>query len=75
MTHKETLLEKAKGFTPKQKGERPRNNEEIELVLAWMRDEITVGQIESVIGKSSGYNFIARTMRWAYRSGEIKITK
>lgn len=49
-----TLLEKAKRFHTKRKSESKFNNQDIDLVKAWMKGEIGLEQIKKVKNIKSG---------------------
>lgn len=69
-----TLLEKAKEVKLRYRTRTDYSKEEIELAIAWMKDEIRVGQVGKVLGKGStaiGYR-LAMLIRAAYRQGKIK---
>ena len=73
---KETLLEKAKRVKIKVGGRKAsRTDEEIELVLGYLRGEVTYMQIMSVMVMKNGSvsNFIGSAIIVAYRKGRIKI--
>lgn len=78
---KETILEKAKKVSVYEKTYRKISVEEgIEVVLAWLRDEIGITQINVAMGNKNKYSgnvlyLIASWLRAAYRRGKIKIIK
>ena len=50
------------------------SNEDIDVALAWMKDEITLGQIRKTLGLhtySATYANFAVNLREAYRQGKI----
>jgi hypothetical protein len=71
-----TLLAIAQSVPPPRK--RAIITEEIELTLAWLKDEITLFQLCAAIGKrgqgSNSYVLIALACREAYRQGKLKET-
>lgn len=73
MVKKQTLLEKAKQINYKQKAEV--SPEEIELAMAWIRNEVTLTQCGAALGTraSSTASRLAIIIRQAYREGVIKI--
>ena len=74
---KETLLEKAKKVQLRYVGNRKDySDEEIEVGLAWLRDEITPTQAIAVLNIKSTGNFLSCTatlLKQAYKKGLIKI--
>lgn len=77
MAKQQTLLEKAKSVTNIRKNHI--TEEEVELALAWMRDEISMTQATVAIGqdKRQGamiYSKFCLALREAYRAGLLKIT-
>lgn len=70
----ETLLEKAKKSSVK-KRKLKINEEEIDLVLAWMKDEIMMKDVARVleITPTAVYGKIALVIREAYIKGKIII--
>lgn len=73
----ETLLEKAKKIEPLRGMKHLPTEEEIELVFAWVKDEITGKQMCGALKKSSMSGnylyFVAVCLREAYRQGKLKI--
>ena len=77
---KQTLLEKAKAVPLRQKERRNYTEldlEELELIIAWLKDEVSLNQIHSVIHRSRSnlYQALAPILRWGVREGHIKITR
>ncbi|MDP3768202.1 MAG: hypothetical protein Q8S13_09315 [Dehalococcoidia bacterium] len=73
-----TLLEKAKNERMIRGSIRKLGHEEIELALAWARDEVTLRQVNAVIGgdpsgSTSAYLFLARALREAIRRKEVQV--
>jgi hypothetical protein len=72
-----TLLERAQAAHGVQSGA-VHDKEKIELSLAWLKGEVTLGQIASALGKSrsggatSCYLLLARSLRAAYATGLLK---
>ena len=78
---KQTLLDKAKAV-PLKEHRNYRNYteldlEELELIIAWLKDEVSLNQIHSVIHRSRQnlYQALAPILRWGVREGHIKITR
>lgn len=73
---KKTLLQQAKEIKVLKRRVRV-SDEHIELAIAWMKDEIGLGQINIVMGqKISGGNVLYNISVWlreAYRKGIIKV--
>ena len=70
---KQTLVEKAKSL-PRRKG-RTLTEEEVELVLAWLNDEVSIGQVIKAIGATSGaspYVFLAIGCKQIWREANRK---
>ena len=77
---KQTLLDKAKAVPLRQKERRDYTEldfEELELVVAWLKDEVSLNQIHSVIHRSRQnlYQSLTPILRWGVREGHIKITR
>lgn len=75
---KETLLEKAKKIQPYNSLLKEITDEHIELAIAWLKSEITNGQVASVLGinKSQGSTILyklALMLRQAYKNGKLVI--
>jgi len=77
-----TLLEKAKAVEVRQRNIAPPTDEEIELMFAWMKGDITLKQMNIAFGNNKGDKYsgnilyrVAVWMREAYRQGKIKLTK
>jgi len=76
-----TLLQKAKQARTDRKNQvitYAPNDEAIELVLAWIKNEVTVSEVAGAIGQPAGaqnYSFLARTLRAAYEKGLLKEVK
>ena len=73
-----TLLEKAKKISVKKIGRYGEvNKDQIELILAWLKDEINSVQFSKVLHlKSKGGNYlyyVAAMLKRAYKRGLIKI--
>lgn len=69
-----SLLQQAKQVTKKQKTTHFFSKEEIELALGWVRNEISMMQVQKVMNiphATQVYPFIARAMR-QYYSNELK---
>ena len=76
-----TLLEEAKKIVSL-KAHKPPTDEEIELTLAWLKEEISLTQAGKVIQKRRGlkhgmgvYVLFARSLKELYRRGKIKLIK
>ena len=74
-----TLLEKAKNVPARKRKSRP-TDEEIELALAWLKDEITTSQVNFAYSESGKKNTtylynITMALKEAYIKGKLKITK
>lgn len=71
----QTLLEKAKAVQRK----RNRTEPDADTLFAWLKGEITSGQICAALGKpaqpSYAYNFIVRSLKSAYAQGRIKLVE
>lgn len=66
MTKNLSLLEKAKQIPAKSRKSNAFTEEELDLVLAWINDEIGLHQMQKALNLSSGngaYLFIARACR------------
>lgn len=66
-----TLLERAKSLD-KHGGDRQITDDEIELALAWLRDEVTLSQIAGAKSgnrrwSTAAYGFLAIALREAWR--------
>lgn len=73
-----TLLEKAKQVKTYTKKGKDCSNEEVELAIAWIKDEVTYKQIFTVLGLRSGaevYVILAQCLREAYKRNKIQITE
>ena len=73
---KETLLEKAKNITMF-KSRLSLNEEELDLMLAWLNDEVTTKQASQVLGKK-GVNYasyVSTLLKRAYLSGKLEIKR
>lgn len=74
-----TLLEQAKEIKIRTRTYKKIEDEEIELALAWMKDEITIKQLNGVSLKlkSSGNALyrVAIVLKEAYRKGKLVIKK
>ena len=76
---KQTLLEKAKKISTKRGI--TNSKEDLEIALAWLKDEVTLGQVARVYGYentkgSSGGRILYRfavCFRELYRQGKMKI--
>lgn len=75
MSKKMSLLEKAREIPIRRRGAEGVTVEEIELALAWMKDEITLTQIARVMnhkGPGTTVSRISILLREAYRKGMIR---
>ena len=78
---KQTLLDKAKAVPLKERRNyrnyTERDFEELELIVAWLKDEVSLNQIHSVIHRSRQnlYQALTPILRWGVREGHIKITR
>lgn len=72
---RQTLLQRAKQIKKSRKKVVVASKEEIELAISWLKGEIQYVQINTVleISGSNIYNFLARSIRYAYQLGLIKI--
>jgi len=74
---KETLLEKAKKLEIRKLKKIEVTEEHLELGLAWMKGEITLSQMNRVLGENkrsgNGLYAVAVWLREAYKQGKIKI--
>ena len=72
----ETLLQKAKEFKVKNRRENSFSDEDMELAIAWIKNEITAKQVGNAwsmkIPTSITYR-LANTLRFAYMRGKITI--
>jgi len=70
-----TLLEKAKAF--KSNSRRAHiNHDMIELALAWLKGDVSLKQVQSVLNKHPGsqiYSVITQILREAYNRGYLEI--
>jgi len=68
-----SLLEKAKKVGVKIK--RNRSPQDIELALAWLKDEVMTVQVQEVLGCSGGtaLYYLSKTLKQAFKEGWIKI--
>ena len=70
------LLDKAKSLGRKPK-EHNVSSDEIEIALAWVRDEITMAQISRALNTSypAAAAKMANCLKTAYRAGILKLAK
>lgn len=75
MKMNKTLLEQAKDIKVRRKDWKP-SEEEVELLLAWLNDDINSAQLTKVVGctGATGLYRIATWVRWLYRSGRLAIS-
>lgn len=68
---KNDLVEKAKALSLGKKQTKNVTEEELALVLAYVRGEVTSSQCSQVIPKEEAVNtnYVARVMAWGYRQG------
>lgn len=73
---KETLLDKAKAVpvSSRHTYEKFSEEERMQLSLAWLNDEITIGQVSKAFGTkgTSGYTHMAQGLKHAFRQGLLK---
>ena len=71
-----TLLEIAKSKPRKQKPRMGFDPEKLELVIAYVNDEVSSGQIIETLGMATGalQNFVASTLLQGCRAGLVKIS-
>lgn len=62
-----SLLDKAKSFS---KDGYKFSDEEIEIAVAWLKDEITDQQMASAVGKNPLYK-LSRWIKFAYSTGKL----
>jgi hypothetical protein len=76
---KNSLTVRAKAVQLARKSQhRPKDQEEIDLALAWLRDEVRLLQVCEALGhtrrqNASGYTFLATALKAAYRTGQIQL--
>jgi hypothetical protein len=71
---KQSLLDKAKETKTRKRSDA--TEEEIELALAWLADEVSIGQLNKALDKAAGagaYSWLASTLREAYRNGILVV--
>lgn len=72
----ETLLDKAKAvpINSRHLHEKFSEEERMQLSLAWLNDEITIGQVSKAFGikGTSGYTHMAQGLKHAFREGLLK---
>lgn len=72
----EDLVKKAKEYKLRPKRGRDIGQNEIDLALAWLRDEVSYVQCTKVIGSTSNvYSRLALALQRAYDRGQIEIKK
>jgi hypothetical protein len=69
-----SLLDKAKAHKPGQRS-REYGEQELDLVLAVLRGEITRAQAAVPVHKQTMYSFMVRVLRTAISTGDIEIVK
>mgnify|MGYP001603942845 CR=1 FL=1 len=75
---KQTLLEKAKAVPIKNRRIfKEIDLEELDLVIAWLNDEVSINQVHAVIHRSRQnlYQSLTPILRWGVRQGHLKITR
>ena len=76
---KQTLLDKAKVVPVARR--RFDNSEisleELELIVAWLNDEVSSSQVHAIIHRSRSnlYQSLTPILRWGVRNGHVKITQ
>lgn len=76
-TRKQTMLERAMSFEPQKRMRGTASSEERELVLAWLKQELSVTQLNvgfgfGTRGGSRGLQRAANVMRVMFQSGELQ---
>lgn len=69
-----SLLEEAKKIVVRRKDVNRTTDEDIELVIAYFDDEITLKQVAEVVNKTNAsqvYNYLSVVLREAWRKGVI----
>lgn len=76
MTEEKTLLQKAQAVPVNSRHtyEKFSEEERMQLSLAWLNDEITIGQVSKAFGTkgTSGYTHMAQGLKHAFREGLLK---
>ena len=74
-----TLLQKAKAYDHKGKFKNNFTSEDVDMALAWLREEISNAQYNHAYGRpahdSSRLYRAGNVLRWALKQGLIKVTK
>jgi len=75
MPKQQSLVKRAKSITTRLRDPKV-SAEKVELAMAWLRDEITLGQARQAVelsadGASMIYCLLARAIRQAYREGRL----
>jgi hypothetical protein len=73
MNEKQTLLQKARSTVVRSQKPTHINDETIELVLAWAKNEVSIGQVQRAIGCKSHatYTVIAKTFQQLVLDGTL----
>lgn len=66
-----TLLEQAKAMNTHSRRAREHTEEELDLIIAWCKEEITMGVLNAVIGEESAQGFFARIAKSAIAKGNL----
>lgn len=77
--NKESLLDKARS-APVRKARRVEmlSDDEVDVIMAWIKEQITTSQAGSVIGytdSSAGYQRLAQLLVKAIRAGQIEVSR
>ena len=75
----QTLLEKAKSIVIKTHVGRKVSEEELDLILAWIKGDVQLQQVAGALGKSKKTGntlyYLATYLKNAYRQGMIRVVK
>ena len=76
MARTTTLLERARAHSPRRNPKKPVQPQEIDLALAWLQDEIHLGQVSAAYGGEGTANTLYRIavcLREAHRKGQLQV--
>lgn len=73
MSEKQTLLQKARSTNIRSQKKEHISDEVIELVLAWAKNEVSIGQVSTALGRKTydGYAVIAKTFQQLVLDGTL----
>lgn len=77
MAKAQSLLEQAKSVAPNKSHKKDFSQDEIDLVFAWVRNEVSIGQVARVLGypknSSACYPYLAGALKYSLQNNKVKL--